>query len=921
MRDLFRRWATGLADSAHNHPYRFLFAALLVSVLALWGTTHLRINQDLKAFLPPDAKSVTRLEQLRERIGAQTDLLVAVESPDPKANIAFGKVLAERLAKLKELRFVIFERDISYFERHALLYLPLGELLDVRKKVLSRIKREVAKKLVVDLEDDDDDKSKGKKKDDALAFDPKARVAKAFGGTEKPSSYVQNKDGTLMIIKARPIKQTTDVGFTQQLVAKVKKLIVEANPQKYHPALKARVRGEYAERVAESRSIFGQVVITAVAAALLLLFMIGGFFRSLRSIPIVLIPVIVSVFATFGVGALIYGSFNLATAFIFAVLLGLGVDFAIHALARYQVERRRAGKGTRSALRLSLSSTGAAMFFGAITSIAVFWLLQLGRFRGFSQFGMMAGIGVLLALIATFTLVPALVSAFERCLPSRFPSPPESSAVQAVKVAPTPAPRSSWGRPLAAVLVLLSFGAAGFALYHVQDVGFEYDFNKLGRKEKKTVKKKKQDGADYRTATGQAVSYAPAIVMCRDRPQCDRTTRLLRALRGLDAGELARLRASRGEAAAPKKAAPASQPTGKGSAAKNSAGKKSAGGDDDLDDDDDPKPIDDGPFKKLRAELAGGTLLPEQRALFRPFSVKRLAYMHDYLRGFLSLQAFVPNRQADKLRIIADIKAQVDRKRGMMSDKTRAKIDKWYSYLQIKEPVSVAALPHWVATQFVETDGQKGRFVVIWNGGSKRDYRHTKKLYDVYFDLQVGPGEKVPMAANYFVLAELIDTLKADGPVVLTAAGLAVLISLLILFRSPRAMLLVATPLVASISWLLGLYYLYEIKLNIFSVIVVPLLIGMAVDNGIHVYHRYRETRDIRVVLRDVGGPMGLATATTFVGFSSLLIADHVGVQTLGFAAAVGMLFGLLGAVITLPALLVLIGKWALPRAKDKADS
>lgn len=919
MRDLFRRWARGLADSAHDHPYRFLFAALLVSVLALWGTTHLRINQDLKAFLPPDAKSVTRLEQLRERIGAQTDLLVAVESPDPKANIAFGKVLAERLAKLKELRFVIFERDISYFERHALLYLPLGELLDVRKKVLSRIKREVAKKLVVELEDDDDD-AKGKKKDDALAFDPKARVAKAFGGTEKPSSYVQNKDGTLMIIKARPIKQTTDVGFTQQLVAKVKKLIVEANPQKYHPALKARVRGEYAERVAESRSIFGQVVITAVAAALLLLVMIGGFFRSLRSIPSVLIPVIVSVFATFGVGALIYGSFNLATAFIFAVLLGLGVDFAIHALARYQVERRRVGKGTRSALRLSLSSTGAAMFFGAITSIAVFWLLQLGRFRGFSQFGMMAGIGVLLALVATFTLVPALVSAFERCLPSRFPPPPEISAVQEqdLPVAPTPAQRSRWGRPLAAVLVSISFGAAGFALYHVQEVGFEYDFNKLGRKEKKTVKKK-QDGADYRTATGQAVSYAPAIVMCRDRPQCDRTTNLLRALRGLDAGELARLRASRGDAAAPtsKKAAAASQPTGKKSAAK-----KSAGGDDDLDDDDEnPHRVDDGPFKKLRDELAGGTLLPEQRALFRPFSTKRLAYMHDYLRGFLSLQAFVPTRQADKLRIIADIKAQVDRKRNMMSDKTRAKIDKWYSYLKIDRPISVAALPHWVATQFVETDGQKGRFVVIWNGGSKRDYRHTKKLYDVYFDLQVGPGEKVPMAANYFVLAELIDTLKADGPVVLTAAGLAVLISLLILFRSPRAMFLVATPLVASISWLLGLYYLYGIKLNIFSVIVVPLLIGMAVDNGIHVYHRYLETRDIRVVLRDVGGPMGLATATTFVGFSSLLIADHVGVQTLGFAAAVGMLFGLLGAVMTLPALLVLIGKWALPRAKDKADS
>ncbi len=931
MRALLRRWAKALADAAHDHPKRFILLALVASGVALWGTSHLRINQDLKSFLPPDAKSVTRLEKLRARIGAQTDLLITIASPDPKANIAYGNALAKRMSELKELRFVIFKRDISYFERHALLYLPVKDLLDLRKKVLRRIKKEVAKKLIVDFEDDDDEGGKGKAtgkgagdKDgkgmgsDGLDFDPQERIAKVFGGAETPSSYVQNKDGTLLVIKARPIKQTTDVGFTKTLVKTMKRLIAETKPRSFHPELQAHVAGEYAERLRESRSIFGQVVITGAVAAGLLLVMIGGYFRSPRAIPIVLLPVVVSVFATFAAGALIYGSFNLATAFIFAILLGLGVDFSIHALARYRFERQR-GRGTRPALRLSIASTGAAVAAGAITSVSVFWLLQLGRFRGFSQFGMMAGIGVLLALIATFTLVPSLVAALERCLPSRIKETPlRPFPTQAGSGASGGKPRGRW---LAALIVLASIGTAGFGLLHANDVAFEYDFNKLGRKApKQKAKVVKPKRPNYRHATGQAVSYAPAVAMCRTTAQCSLATRLLAAVRSLDDKELARLRAvKKGEVANPKPPAKAAAP-------------KPSPADDDLDDDDlddddggDPNKVDDGAFAALRAAYGGGKLLPEQVKLLAPFDVDRLAYMKKYLRGFLSLQTFVPTRQRDKLRIIADIKSAVDKKRGALSEETRQKLDKWYGYLEVKERVTEAALPRWVRLQFVETDGTTGRFLVLWNGGAKRDYRHSKKLYEVYFDLDIGAAAKVPMAANYFVLAELIDTLKADGPVVFGAAAAAVFVALLVLFRSPRGALLVAIPLVCTIAWLLGIYWIYSIKLNIFSVIVLPLLIGMAVDNGIHIYHRYLETREVRTVLREVGGPIALTTATTFVGFSSLLIADHVGVQTLGLAAALGMLLGLIGAVITLPALLALLGPLSLPggdkRATDDASS
>ncbi len=111
-------------------------------------------------------------------------------------------------------------------------------------------------------------------------------------------------------------------------------------------------------------------------------------------------------------------------------------------------------------------------------------------------------------------------------------------------------------------------------------------------------------------------------------------------------------------------------------------------------------------------------------------------------------------------------------------------------------------------------------------------------------------------------------------------------------------------PLLVSVTWLAGLHLLLGWKLNMFSVIAFPLLVGIGIDNGIHVYHRWGETRSVRLVLREVGGPITLTAMTTCIGFSGLLLANHIGINTLGLTAAVGIALALAGSVLTLPALL-----------------
>lgn len=65
------------------------------------------------------------------------------------------------------------------------------------------------------------------------------------------------------------------------------------------------------------------------------------YFRGLRAIVLVLLPLAIAIITALAAARVFYGALNLVSAFIFAVLLGLGVDFGIHILARYQAERRR----------------------------------------------------------------------------------------------------------------------------------------------------------------------------------------------------------------------------------------------------------------------------------------------------------------------------------------------------------------------------------------------------------------------------------------------------------------------------------------------------------------------------------------------------------------------------------------------------
>src|SRR5690606_16531664 len=113
--------------------------------------------------------------------------------------------------------------------------------------------------------------------------------------------------------------------------------------------------------------------------------------------------------------------------FIFAVLAGLGIDFGIHMLARIRQERSR-GSSSEEALAVTLETTGKTTAAGAASTALTFASLAVADFRGFSQFGQVASVGVVLALVFSLVVMPALMVALDRVRPWAPPPPERANA-------------------------------------------------------------------------------------------------------------------------------------------------------------------------------------------------------------------------------------------------------------------------------------------------------------------------------------------------------------------------------------------------------------------------------------------------------------------------------------------------------------
>ncbi len=154
------------------------------------------------------------------------------------------------------------------------------------------------------------------------------------------------------------------------------------------------------------------------------------------------------------------------------------------------------------------------------------------------------------------------------------------------------------------------------------------------------------------------------------------------------------------------------------------------------------------------------------------------------------------------------------------------------------------------------------------------------------------------------VAYELTSRVRKDFRGVTALAIGVVVLLVLICSRSPGGTLLALLPVGVAFLWLLAAMQLRGLPFNVLNIVLLPMLVGLGVDYGIHLVFDARETGDVRASTRAVMLPMLVSAVTTVAGFGSLMGVRNPGVESMGELSAAGIAFTLIATIVVLAPLL-----------------
>lgn len=151
-------------------------------------------------------------------------------------------------------------------------------------------------------------------------------------------------------------------------------------------------------------------------------------------------------------------------------------------------------------------------------------------------------------------------------------------------------------------------------------------------------------------------------------------------------------------------------------------------------------------------------------------------------------------------------------------------------------------------------------------------------------------------------------------------SSIVVLLIVWIQFRSPRFTLLAIAPTVLGVAAMVGAMKALGLDFNPINVMALPVVIGTAVDSGVHITHRFiAERGDLFRTLAGSGRTVLVSALTTIAGFGALAFTSHRGLASFAIALTLGVATSLVLSLFVLPELLMVFGRPAVSEAPVEA--
>ncbi|MDH4211035.1 MAG: MMPL family transporter [candidate division WOR-3 bacterium] len=887
---LLRNWAR----IAATHPWRVIIAVLIITVLAAISTSRIRMDMRWSDLLPMNDPKAREFDEIITEYKSASTFLIVVRGEEQQIK-RFADAITPEIKELPQFfSRVDYKLDKEFLSNHALM---LAETKDLKTSadmfkdldlipLLTSINDNFEEEYVGDEEALSTKEKENEavrtldgfyswlKAMDTFITDPgSANSTLADSAVERflygdPYFISQDKRVLLMNLKASftAMDIDKDIASTDSVQAILDRTLPD------FPGVRAGIAGMIPLQKDEMEHTTKDMQFSSILAVVLVMVLFMLTFR-IWSTPILAgLNLMISILIAAGGLGLILGRLNLMTSMFAVILIGLGIDYAIHIISVYG-ERRVIDKDAVDAMQETLVRSGPGIITGALTTAAAFFALTISVTQGIKEMGIVLGIGIICAMVTTMVLLPAILVARERVLARVTKKPLKQPHVEFKFL-------GEIGRKIAAhpmIFLILTIVITVFFFYQAINIKFDYNMLNLEPKGLPTVEL--QDtiieafdlSPDFAMVTtgsieesyemSEKLKQMPLVSMVENitdyiPPQDKQQERIPEV-------EKIRKLVSRTT-----KRTPTSQAN----------------------------------LARLIEQL--------ERLDMNIYELSQLAFIGGQDKVDAKAKSIIgdPEKEDSEsfvLNLIEKIEqdpqeavTQLNRFQDHYQPVLRSKIYKMANPALI----TLDDLPEHIRNQYINENGDK-YLVTIYPKEQVWNYEALTR-----FDKQMeSVSPKITGTPPIFL--HLIRLIGRDG---LLATILTVIIVILLLwidFRSLRFALLGVIPLITGGIWMLGIMKTFGVMLTMLNVMAIPMIVGIGIDDGVHVLHRYmfEGLRKTPVVLRSTGKAVLLTSLTTMAGFGSLMTASYRGWAGFGALLVTGVGACFLTTILFIPSIIGLV--------------
>ncbi|MBN1689220.1 MAG: MMPL family transporter [Candidatus Omnitrophica bacterium] len=397
------------AQFVYRYAGWILLGILLITLVSIPYARRLEFHANFMELLPARTPSILALEELNSHVGGSSYLIAVLESPSEKIARAAAEKLADQAGSFPEVGYVNNRTDVPAFKDRKLLFLNLASIHKLYRDVeaIANYYRRNANPFYLDLLDEDAPTL------DLASYEAEEKVTRIGGfGAQGAASFMQ-------VVLIKPLHPLSDFDRSEILFEKLRASFdaIKKNMKGRYPVTMA-LTGPYKVRYDECRTISRDLRQAGMIAVVLVGLILSIGFRSFRSIAYICVPITIALIWTGAFAYFAIGYLNLISAFLFALLLGMGIDYAIH--IRIVLEQNQIHLGDMgAAIEQTYADVGKPVFTGCLTTSIAFFMLAISPFEGFRHFGIISGAGILFSFIAAFYGMPSLMAVAEKHFPRK----------------------------------------------------------------------------------------------------------------------------------------------------------------------------------------------------------------------------------------------------------------------------------------------------------------------------------------------------------------------------------------------------------------------------------------------------------------------------------------------------------------------